>query len=56
MTTPVFDPIPSGPPSADLSGELLTALDHIILTLIKLDAESKKAVLLHSRGQKEHSG
>ncbi|MGI5934219.1 MAG: GGDEF domain-containing protein [Lawsonibacter sp.] len=56
MNTNIFDPAPIGTPEPDLVGELLTALDHIVLSVVKLDLNSGTARLLHSRGQTDRRG
>lgn len=52
----VFVPPPTGQQKSDLAGELLDALDHVFLSVVKLELGSGKAVLLHSLGHKDKSG
>lgn len=52
----IFKPNLIGRMNSDLSNELLDALDHIFLSVVKLELDSGNALLLQSFGQKENVG
>lgn len=52
----IFSPTPIGPQKSDLAGELLDALDHVFLSIVKIELDSEEAVLLHSLGYKDKNG
>jgi len=41
----IFSPTPIGPQKSDLAGELLDALDHVFLSIVKIELDSEEAVL-----------
>lgn len=48
-----FDPIDNGEVLQDHAAELLTALDYIFLSVVKLELDTGRAWLLQSQGQKK---